>query len=267
MVIQSTAHSRTLALRCVGKPASMAPIPYLESALDTSCIEASVCSHRLFRYSGHRFPRTWLFLNPGWRQLRPGEWVPYTQRGDMQVLSDEAAVQWISEIGFGVDGTVPFARVQARSMDAKRLRIRIPDEATAVVGLAYMIAMTSVRDYTEEQFSGAILWLQRWELWSESIDRAGYVFLNGIRSSAGCSLPISSAPAHLFGSGELATAYTVLSLPMMFQWDAYFVSATGEFSARISHDGNLELISPSAELHRVLSERFQQWEPEEVWAN
>ncbi|CAA9351624.1 MAG: hypothetical protein AVDCRST_MAG68-3663 [uncultured Gemmatimonadetes bacterium] len=133
-----------------------------------------------------------------------------------------------------------------------------------MVALAYMLVLTTVQDYQEDRFSGGVLWLQRWELWSESIDRAGYVLLHGIRSSVGRSVLISSAPAHLFESGEFAAAHAALSLPMLFQWDAHFVSATGEFAAYISHEGSLDLVARDAEVHRALTERFHQWEPVEV---
>ncbi len=136
-----------------------------------------------------------------------------------------------------------------------------------MVGLAYLLVMAAVRDYDEDNFAGALVWLRRWEIWGESTDRAGYILLDGVRASVEQPAPLGTAPAHLFESREFAKAHATLSLPMMFQWDAHFVAAGAEFCAYISHEGSVDLLSRNTEVHRALTERLQQWESGEVSAS
>lgn len=178
----------------------------------------------------------------------------------MQLHSDEGAKEWVRAAGFQVDGALPSTLVRIAAGQELRLRVRIPEEATAAVALAYVLLMTAVPGYDEESFAGGLVWLQRWEIWSESIDRAGYALLDGIRAAGGSPAPVGSTPAHAFGRGELAAAHAALSLPMLFQWDAHFVPTGGDFFAFVSHEGYLELVSGGA-VHGELLERFGDWYP------
>ena len=180
----------------------------------------------------------------------------------MRLLTDDEALQWVRDVGLQAGSKLPSTRVRALST-AHRMRLQIPDDALSAVALAYMLALTDVVEYGEEQFAGALLWLQRWEIWSASIDRAGYVLLEGIRSVSGQSVPLGSAPGHLFQQGEFSRAHACLALPMVFQWDAHYIPVSGEFFVFVSHEGYLELTTQNERLHRDTLGRLQQWSPSE----
>ena len=119
--------------------------------------------------------------------------------------------------------------------------------------------MTGVREYEESQFSGALLWLQRWEIWSESIDQAGFVLLNGVRTISNCASSVHDAPAQQFAEGEFTLAHACLVLPMLFQWDAYYLTANGDVICYVCHEGYLELSVRGTQLHTESLNRFREW--------
>lgn len=128
-----------------------------------------------------------------------------------------------------------------------------------MTGLAYMLAITGTPDYAEEAFEGAVLWLRRWEIWSESIDSVGYALLEGLRGKASDRLAIDVAPAMHFDAGEFTLAHAALAVPLLFQWDAIFAPANGAFSAFISHDGYVDVAPGVGASATSLQERFTEW--------
>lgn len=119
----------------------------------------------------------------------------------MRMLTEAQLGEWALEAGFRPDGAW-----KNRGLDPSRqpesIRIRLPSEATAVAALAYMIGITGVPGFEEPRFPGAMLWLRRWEIWSESIDRTGYALLEGLRRGAEHGVSIEAAPGLSFGQGE-----------------------------------------------------------------
>jgi hypothetical protein len=182
----------------------------------------------------------------------------------MQLLSDDEAAKWCAKLGFRVDGELPSTRIEVPGSAPRQMRIRLSADAISHVGLAYTLLMTGVPGYEEERFAGGLLWLQRWEIWSEQIDRAGYLLLDGIRAGSAPAPDLDAAPALLFAEGELANAHACVSLPMIFQWDAHFVPASGEFFAFVSHEGRCDLVVGDERLYEELLERFQNWGAMEV---
>jgi hypothetical protein len=172
----------------------------------------------------------------------------------VQLLSDADARNWCAHAAppfeIGSPGIFPLS-----------VRIALPDDAIAIVSLAYVLTITGVDEYAEENFSDSLLWLRRWEIWSESIDRAGYVFLNALRAQSGNTPSLDDAPAHLFGVGEFEIAHACLALPMLFQWDAYFISKKGGIHAFISHERHIDLGFQDETALAPSLARFADWHP------
>lgn len=182
----------------------------------------------------------------------------------MLLLSDNEALDWCLKFGVRQSRSLLSDRITLPDVAGRRLRITVADDATAVVGQAYILLMTSIPRYEESAFDGALIWLQRWEIWSESIDRVGYELLNGVRRRPGDEANIDEAPAQVFAHGEFVSAQACLSLPMMFQWDAYFVPAKAPFIAFISHEGFVEFQTRREEDSSMLRERFDRYGPADV---
>lgn len=170
----------------------------------------------------------------------------------MRLLSDPEAREWCSQ-------AAPSSWYGSDRLRSPRVRIIVPDDAISVVALAYVLTITGVDQYAEANHTESLLWLRRWEIWSESIDRAGYVFLEALRSQSGDTRSFDDAPAHLFGPGEFEPAHACIVLPMLFQWDASFISKDGALSAFISYEGYIDLNVEYGSTMQALLEPSADW--------
>lgn len=182
----------------------------------------------------------------------------------MELLSDEEALAWMRDAGLRANGGWHLGRAGGESACDWVFRVQVPEDATAIAGLAYTIAITGAPDHDEAKFQGALLWLRQWEIWSESIDRTGYALLDGVRRLSGQSDPLDAAPAQSFGAGEFFPCCASLCLPMMFQWDARFIGAEARCAVVISHEGFIEFVTWAEEPYLELLTRFQPWKPNRV---
>jgi hypothetical protein len=100
------------------------------------------------------------------------------------------------------------------------------------------------------------VWLQRWELWSESIDEVGYCLLHALRDQRGESESPMAAPATLLGADGFTQAIALSLLPAMFQWDVLVLPVEGRFSFIITHHGELKIFPRQGSLDPELVEHF-----------
>ena len=182
----------------------------------------------------------------------------------MRLLSDIQAGEWCRERGLATDGTLPSTRISFPGHPANPIRIHIPDDAIAAVKLAYMLLITGTPEFEERQFSGALIWLQRWQIWSAEIDQVGYVLLNSLRGETRDSADFASTPGHLFAQPEFVLGHACLVVPMLFGWDTHFVPAHGTFFAFVSHEGWVDLVPRDLQTHEALLRRFREWTPGET---
>ncbi len=177
----------------------------------------------------------------------------------MKLLTAVAAEDWCRKQGCFVGGDLVSKSVTLPPSGSPDCRVTVPTEATEAAALAYVIAMTAVPDFLEGRFEGAMLWMRRWEIWSESIDRVGLLLLNGVRASSGQGPALEVAPAHLFLPTEFDAAHACLTLPLIFQWDAHFVPERGAFVAFVSHEGHVDLWAANKEMRGSLLGRLERW--------
>lgn len=145
------------------------------------------------------------------------------------------------------------------------ISIEAPTNTQRLLALGYVILATASDD--ERSFEGGLLWLNDWDIWSESFERVGHWLAKSLR--VGCHHgAIADAPGHLFDPGEFIQAQALLLLPMVFQWDAHFIPANGQFLVRLGHHGELHLISRDRVIADQLFSRFEEgeWNPREVAA-
>lgn len=182
----------------------------------------------------------------------------------MKLLSDQQAIDWCGHRAIKGSGALPSAFLSFDEPTSRSFRVRLPTDAPAIVGFAYQLLMTDVPDFEESRFVDGMVWLRRWELWSESIDHAGYALLDGLRTRSAHSTPLDSAPAHLFSANEFTPAHACLALIMLFQWDGFFIPGDGRFFAFLSNDGYVDLHARDQAGHAALLERFRALEPTEL---
>jgi len=181
----------------------------------------------------------------------------------VQLLTDAEATAWCSSLGLTVRSGVASERVQLPAR-VPLVRLDTKGSATALAGLAYTLLTTPSLPRDEAHFDGALVWLQRWELWSESIDRIGYALLGSLRGERPEGPELGQHPAHQFAPGEFLLANACLLLPLIFQWDAYLVPSSGRMVVYMSHEEHLDIRCARDEDRIELTERFSSWHPVEI---
>jgi hypothetical protein len=181
----------------------------------------------------------------------------------MRILSDGDAIEWCLARGLTIADGLPSSRVQISS---QTLRVRISTKGSAheLAGLVYTLLLTQSLPRDEGHFEGALVWLQRWQLWSESVDRIGYLFLNKLRGAELSTADFAESPAQLFAPKEFVEATACLFLLVTFQWDAYLIDPNGRMVAFISHEEHIDLLCARDEDQVEVMERFKEWNPIEI---
>lgn len=181
-------------------------------------------------------------------------------------MTGDRATEWCLARGFQVaDGELPSARLSFQNGADNRLRIEVSAKDLRPVELAYSLLMAGVKDYEQQNFSGALLWLQDWDIRSETTERVGQELLKCLRGSNPLAGDLSGAPAQLFGGSELVTAQAALTLPILFQWDAYLVPESAGFAAFVSNDRYVDVRAATPGLAEQLVELFEsgRWRPKQ----
>jgi hypothetical protein len=179
----------------------------------------------------------------------------------MRAIFETVAKRWCEAEGWQVGDWNPRRRLQSASGESFALTMALGDTPSDALNLTYMLLMTGVTDFEEHKFAGALVWFQRWEIWSETIDRVGYRLISALRGDENTTL--ASAPAQLFSPDELLDAQAFLALPILFQWDVHLIPKDGRFLAFLSHEGRVLLISRDQHMHQSLKRRFARWNPQE----
>lgn len=173
----------------------------------------------------------------------------------MKLMTDQSAEIWCADKAIESVGTLPADRLKFVTGSNFRVRVRIPDSRGDLLSLAYILAMTDIVNDSEEHFAGGLVWFQDWDIWSETIERVGLLLLVKLRGETPSTIGIRERPAHLLGSGELSEALALITLSLLFQWDAYFIPPTGRFFAFMSHHGDLDLVAASGDIADELKDR------------
>lgn len=177
----------------------------------------------------------------------------------MHLLTLDEAAAWCRRHGIDTDrgGQIPTLRLTTDcggTVDGT-----VPARAGAMVAMAQAILLADMPDPDVSDFGGTLLWLVDWGIWNEDSERAGMCSLRLMRHAlSGTSMaPLEESPAHLFSAQEFVAAHALLALPLLYQWDAYLIPASGSSLARISHDGSVCVRARSEPILSRVRARFR----------
>lgn len=143
-------------------------------------------------------------------------------------------------------------------VDFRCIEIRIPKEAGKLLAFGYSLLMTGVPEDEEKNFQGGVLWIKDSDLLSETFDRVGHQLLNALRSTALYEVKAVHTPALSFAAGEIVEAQASIIIPMVFQWDAVMVPASGDHVVFISHDEVIQITTRTAALFEDIFARLEE---------
>mgnify|MGYP001311035624 CR=1 FL=1 len=175
----------------------------------------------------------------------------------IQLLTGEAAAAWCRARGLVVGGLLPSNRLSFGLEPRLGFRTPLTESAISLMSLAYVLLMSLVPDDDERRFPGGMLWLQEWDIWSETTERVGHLIARSLRGEEGSIESLQDRPAQLFGVSQITEAHAAFAIPLLFQWDAHFVPTTGTYCCFTSHDGHLDVYARDAEMLDCLVTRFE----------
>jgi hypothetical protein len=115
------------------------------------------------------------------------------------------------------------------------IALQTPTTAMRSVALARLLLLAPLEDREEKSFDGCLLWLRDWEIGSPELEIVGWRVLQALRGGSEGTTSLRAAPASLFGGDELVDAHVALVQPLIFRWDAYLISESGEWFGFVHH--------------------------------
>jgi hypothetical protein len=106
-----------------------------------------------------------------------------------------------------------------------------------------------------------VLWIRHWDTDTDLMVEAGVSQFNRLRQSYLIHEPLDEMPATLMETSEVSAIIGLSTLPLMFGWDAYFVSAGRSHLGYASHDGYACVLSRDREAQASYVEQVRQWDP------
>jgi hypothetical protein len=158
----------------------------------------------------------------------------------MKVMTTSEAESWAAKAGVERDlrGDLAF-----RHGTNLRTTVPLPDKSYRIPYLANLL----VKESYDSSFVESLLWFTGWGVADELSNRVGFKLLQGMHFDP---RPLLEAPARLFGPTELVEAQSLLVLPILMGWDAYFLPAHGKYYVFTSNDEFIDVVSCDEETHR-----------------
>jgi hypothetical protein len=174
----------------------------------------------------------------------------------MKALTTTEARQWCSQARLGMTGDLTL-RYKGKAQN--KFFITAPEEHRRIVVLARALLVFR----GEANFSGGMLWLQRWDIGSPQFVRAGWRILEDIRRAHGEVRSLEIAPAQLFRDDELVALHAFLIQVTAFGWVSDYVPSGEGFYIHFKDNRQVCVTAQSPETLNELRVHLQQWHPTE----
>lgn len=185
----------------------------------------------------------------------------------MKILSREQAKAWCEERGIYADTGGRRVSLRYAAGQASCLQASLALAPGRLVALAHGLLLQDLAEPDTQDFAGALVWFRDWDIWNEASEAAGARMLELVRRglAGGGTSVLDEGPAHLFTPQEFVDAHALLTIPLMFQWDAYVVPVSARCVALASHDAYVRITARTAAILSRITERFRaaNWAPEE----
>jgi len=121
--------------------------------------------------------------------------------------------------------------------EARTLHFKHPANAPGFAYLArVMVELTDNSRLDSADWRGGAVWYQDYDVWDHRENVTGRTMIERIRAGYGELRPFGSATVNIFRDNDLAILPAFLLAPLIFGWDAYYISQERGAFAYISHD-------------------------------
>lgn len=163
------------------------------------------------------------------------------------MLTDNVAKDWLNQLGILMDSPRNL-RFAAGKPSTIHLSLEQANSSSA-----YLAAnLVGIAD-TEKEW---LLWLTDFSIWSTEVEEIGWMLIEKALES---NLEPDSS-AFLFDQKETLRLKAVLTISLLFNWDALLVNADGKTFAVIDHDHGIKLHTLDEKLaDEIQSSQLQTW--------
>jgi hypothetical protein len=158
----------------------------------------------------------------------------------MKVFTEAEAEAWLPRAGVELDNDGDLGYRHGRNL---RVSIPLPDRARRIPYLANLL----ITGAYGAPFVESLVWMTDWGVAGEVSTRVGYKMVHSIR---GDDRRLIDAPAHLLAASEEVEAQSLLVIPILMGWDAYYIPSRGNYFVANSNDEFTDVISRDEETHQ-----------------
>ena len=172
----------------------------------------------------------------------------------MRLVSKTDCLNWCRQRGIGIS---EYDHLYYERAPIHSLVFDLPSRGLEVIGLSNVLST----NLEGEGYSGSLLWLKAWGIWSEDYEEVGLRLFERLISGPEGQATLPDSPGQLFDKNESTDQRAALTVPMLFQWDAYLVPDHGRYVVFVSHDEYVDVVAKTAvELDRLFGE-LHAWNP------
>ena len=136
--------------------------------------------------------------------------------------------------------------------------LRLPPSPTGRVALAR--DLTAISGTWVQGFQGGLCWLREWDRWTADLEAVGYALLMALRGTGDDRRELRERPGVLFEAGEQLQCAACLGLAMLFEWDACYAPALGDFWVFSGHDGYVLVFCRTAQRYQEMGRFLAHWQ-------
>jgi hypothetical protein len=137
---------------------------------------------------------------------------------------------------------------------------------TFSAGLAYLAGNipTLLTGFERDAWRGGAVWYQDYDVWNHQSNVEGWTMIERIRAGYGELRPFGMATVNIFRDNDLSILPAFLLAPLVYGWDAYYVSQDRGSFAFISHDGYWTISTETEADYAALQEKLSHYS-EDHW--
>jgi len=146
----------------------------------------------------------------------------------MKRISYQQVADWCRGNGYGLRDWIPFVPAAAQKFGCA-----VPVDPQQVPMFCDAIANLG------PPHAERLLWIRDWTIWSERSQAIGLRMLDLLVAQVSSSEKALDSHAYLATAEEWCDVVALLTVPILFGWDAHLFCASGEVLVDISHHGQV----------------------------
>jgi hypothetical protein len=160
----------------------------------------------------------------------------------------ESLARWCKENGYALDDWVP----RVTDAGVERIDLTVPANPLSITELIDDLVAWPNRN------GERVVWIRDWTIWNDRSQEIGLCHLDLLGRAACYDGDEPSARIYLLSPGEWKEAITLLSVPILYSWDAHLLFQSGGAEVDFSHEDRITVWF-SANDNEAKS-RFQAWQ-------